>query len=55
MTELPAVPRSSNTLPRRLGWLGIVCCTAALVGNTAAWIAGDSVGWTLYIAERTVA
>lgn len=48
MPELPAVPRSSNTLQRRLGWLAIACCAAALAVNTAAWIAGESVGWTIW-------
>ena len=48
MTELPPVPRTSNTLPRRLGWLAIACSAAALAVNTAAWIAGESVGWTTW-------
>lgn len=48
MPELPAAPRSSNTLPRRLGWLAIACSAAALAVNTGAWIAGESVGWTAW-------
>ena len=48
MPELPAVPRTSNALVRRLAWLAIACSAASLAVNTVAWIAGESVGWTTW-------